>query len=225
MPGGLRLAPSILSADFARLGSQIQEVEAAGADWIHVDVMDGHFVPNLTMGPAVVEACRRVTRLPLDVHLMVEEPSRFLEAFADAGADHLTIHIEACPHVHQVIQSIREMGRRAGISLNPGTPPAALREILPLVDIVLVMSVNPGYSGQQFIEAVLPKIQTLRRWIDEGRFATVIEVDGGIDAATAPLAAGAGAEVFVAATAVFGHKDGIGAGMQALRTALSLAPA
>jgi len=225
MPGGLRLAPSILSADFARLGSQIQEVEAAGADWIHVDVMDGHFVPNLTMGPAVVEACRRVTRLPLDVHLMVEEPSRFLEAFADAGADHLTIHIEACPHVHQVIQSIRAMGRRAGISLNPGTPPAALREILPLVDIVLVMSVNPGYSGQQFIEAVLPKIQTLRRWIDEGRFATVIEVDGGIDAATAPLAAGAGAEVFVAATAVFGHKDGIGAGMQALRTALSLAPA
>lgn len=225
MPGGLRLAPSILSADFARLGSQIQEVEAAGADWIHVDVMDGHFVPNLTMGPAVVEACRRVTRLPLDVHLMVEEPSRFLEAFADAGADHLTIHIEACPHVRQVIQSIREMGRRAGISLNPGTPPAALREILPLVDIVLVMSVNPGYSGQQFIEAVLPKIQTLRRWIDEGRFATVIEVDGGIDAATAPLAAGAGAEVFVAATAVFGHKDGIGAGMLALRTALSLAPA
>ena len=225
MPGGLRLAPSILSADFARLGSQIQEVEAAGADWIHVDVMDGHFVPNLTMGPAVVEACRRVTRLPLDVHLMVEEPSRFLEAFADAGADHLTIHIEACPHVHQVIQSIREMGRRAGISLNPGTPPEAVREILPLVDIVLVMSVNPGYSGQQFIEAVLPKIQTLRRWIDEGRFATVIEVDGGIDAATAPLAAGAGAEVFVAATAVFGHKDGIGAGMQALRTALSLAPA
>lgn len=225
MPGGLRLAPSILSADFARLGSQIQEVEAAGADWIHVDVMDGHFVPNLTMGPAVVEACRRATRLPLDVHLMVEEPSRFLEAFADAGADHLTIHIEACPHVHQVIQSIREMGRRAGISLNPGTPPEAVREILPLVDIVLVMSVNPGYSGQQFIEAVLPKIQTLRRWIDEGRFATVIEVDGGIDAATAPLAAGAGAEVFVAATAVFGHKDGIGAGMQALRTALSLAPA
>ena len=225
MPGGLRLAPSILSADFARLGSQIQEVEAAGADWIHVDVMDGHFVPNLTMGPAVVEACRRVTRLPLDVHLMVEEPSRFLEAFADAGADHLTIHIEACPHVHQVIQSIRAMGRRAGISLNPGTPPEAVREILPLVDIVLVMSVNPGYSGQQFIEAVLPKIQTLRRWIDEGRFATVIEVDGGIDAATAPLAAGAGAEVFVAATAVFGHKDGIGAGMQALRTALSLAPA
>lgn len=225
MPGGLRLAPSILSADFARLGSQIQEVEAAGADWIHVDVMDGHFVPNLTMGPAVVEACRRATRLPLDVHLMVEEPSRFLEAFADAGADHLTIHIEACPHVHQVIQSIREMGRRAGISLNPGTPPEAVREILPLVDIVLVMSVNPGYSGQQFIEAVLPKIQTLRRWIEEGRFAAVIEVDGGIDAATAPLAAGAGAEVFVAATAVFGHKDGIGAGMQALRTALSLAPA
>jgi len=225
MPGGLRLAPSILSADFARLGSQIQEVEAAGADWIHVDVMDGHFVPNLTMGPAVVEACRRATRLPLDVHLMVEEPSRFLEAFADAGADHLTIHIEACPHVHQVIQSIRAMGRRAGISLNPGTPPEAVREILPLVDIVLVMSVNPGYSGQQFIEAVLPKIQTLRRWIEEGRFAAVIEVDGGIDAATAPLAAGAGAEVFVAATAVFGHKDGIGAGMQALRTALSLAPA
>jgi ribulose-phosphate 3-epimerase len=225
MPGGLRLAPSILSADFARLGAEIQEVEAAGADWIHIDVMDGHFVPNLSMGPAVVEACRRVTRLPLDVHLMVQEPSRFVEAFARAGANHLTVHIEASPHIDHVIRSIRDLGLRPGITLNPGTPPEAVGEVLPLVDIVLVMSVNPGYSGQEFIEGVLPKIRTLRRWIDEGRSKAVIEVDGGIDATTAPLVAEAGAEVFVAAKAIFGHPQGIRAGIDALREALSLAHA
>jgi ribulose-phosphate 3-epimerase len=225
MPGGLRIAPSILSADFARLEAQIQEAEAGGADWIHVDVMDGHFVPNLSMGPAVVESCRRVTRLPLDVHLMVEQPSLFLEPFSRAGADHLTVHIEASPHVNQLITTIREMGLRPGVSLNPGTPPEALSEVLPLVDIVLVMSVNPGYSGQHFLEGVLPKIRTLRRWIDEGRSEAVIEVDGGMDVDTAPLAAAAGAEVFVAAKAVFGHREGIRAGISALREALSLAPA
>ncbi len=225
MHGGLRIAPSILSADFTRLGDQIQEAEEAGADWIHIDVMDGHFVPNLSMGPAVVEACRRVTRLPLDVHLMVEEPSRFLEAFAHAGADHLTVHIEASPHVHRLVAAVREMGLRPGISLNPGTPAEALSEVLPLVDIVLVMSVDPGYSGQGFIEDVLPKIHTLRRWIKERKLEATIEVDGGIDAGTAPLAAAAGAEVFVAATAVFGYGGGVAAGISALREALSLAHA
>jgi ribulose-phosphate 3-epimerase len=225
MPRRLLIAPSILSADFAQLGTQIHEVEAAGADWIHVDVMDGHFVPNITMGPVVVEACRRDTRLPLDVHLMVEQPARFLEPFARAGADHLTVHIEADPRMDQIVRSIRELGLRAGVSLNPSTPPEALAEVLPLVDVVLVMSVNPGYSGQQFMEAVLPKIRTLRKWIDEGKGTAVIEVDGGIDSTTAPLAAGAGAEVFVAAKAVFGHPQGIRAGVHALREALALAHA
>ncbi len=225
MPAQLRLAPSILSADFARLGSQIQEVEAAGADWIHIDVMDGHFAPNLSMGPAVVEACRRVTRLPLDVHLMVEEPARFIEPFARAGADHLTVHVEADPRVDAVLRSIRELGLRPGVSLNPATPAESVRELLPLVDILLVMTVNPGYSGQRFIESVVPKIRTLRRWLDEDRGAAAIEVDGGIDAATAPLVAGAGAEVFVAAKAIFGHPQGIQAGVSALRQALALAHA
>jgi ribulose-phosphate 3-epimerase len=225
MPAQLRLAPSILSADFAWLGSQIQEVEAAGADWIHIDVMDGHFAPNLSMGPAVVEACRRVTRLPLDVHLMVEEPVRFIEPFARAGADHLTVHVEADPRVDAVLRSIRELGLRPGLSLNPATPAESVRALLPLVDILLVMTVNPGYSGQRFIESVVPKIRTLRRWLDEDRGAAAIEVDGGIDATTAPLVAGAGAEVFVAAKAIFGHPQGIQAGVSALRQALALAHA
>jgi ribulose-phosphate 3-epimerase len=225
MSGGPLIAPSILSADFLSLGRQIQDAEAAGADWIHVDVMDGHFVPNLSMGPAIVEACRRATGLPLDVHLMVEDPSRLLRSFADAGSNHLTVHIEATPNIHRVLQTIRDMGLRPGISLNPGTPADSIREVLSLVDIVLVMTVNPGYSGQKFIESVLPKIRQIRGWLDSVGSGAVIEVDGGIDRATGPRAAEAGAEVFVAAKAVFGHPQGVAAGMRELRGALALAPA
>lgn len=219
------IAPSILSADFTRLGEQLSEAETAGADWFHVDIIDGHFAPNLTMGPAVLEACRRATRLPLDVHLMIERPEHMLEPFARAGADLLTVHIEACPHIHRILQTIQGMGLKAGVSLNPGTPAAAVREVLPLVDLVLVMSVNPGFSGQSFIEGVLPKIQTLRAWLDEGGFEARLEVDGGIGPATAPRVAQAGADVFVAASAIFGHPQGIAAGVQALRAALAPLPA
>lgn len=219
------IAPSILSADFTRLGEQLSEAETAGVDWFHVDIIDGHFAPNLTMGPAVLEACRRATRLPLDVHLMIERPEHMLEPFARAGADLLTVHIEACPHIHRILQTIQGMGLKAGVSLNPGTPAAAVREVLPLVDLVLVMSVNPGFSGQSFIEGVLPKIQTLRAWLDEGGFEARLEVDGGIGPATAPRVAQAGADVFVAASAIFGHPQGIAAGVQALRAALAPLPA
>jgi ribulose-phosphate 3-epimerase len=173
------LAPSILSADFTCLGEQIQQAEKAGAAWIHVDVMDGHFVPNLSIGPAVVEACRRVTRLPLDVHLMVEKPERFIESFAQAGADHLTVHVESTYHLHRVLHSIRDMGLKAGVTLNPATPLEAIAPVLPMVDLVLVMCVNPGFSGQGFIEAMLPKIRRLRDWLDRGDGQALIEVDGG----------------------------------------------
>ncbi len=219
------LAPSILSADFANLGDAIGEAEAGGADWIHIDVMDGHFVPNLTMGPVVVEACRRVTELPLDVHLMVERPEDLLRAFAQAGADHITVHIEACPHIHRTLSDIRDLGLKAGVALNPGTPANAISEVLPLVDTVLVMTVNPGYSGQPFLEEVVQKIATLRDGRDGRGLGARIQVDGGITAQTAPRAAEAGAEVFVAASAVFGHPEGIGAGIRELRQALHSAPA
>jgi ribulose-phosphate 3-epimerase len=215
------LAPSILSADFTCLGEQIQQAEKAGAAWIHVDVMDGHFVPNLSIGPAVVEACRRVTRLPLDVHLMVEKPERFIESFAQAGADHLTVHVESTYHLHRVLHSIRDMGLKAGVTLNPATPLEAIAPVLPMVDLVLVMCVNPGFSGQGFIEAMLPKIRRLRDWLDRGDGQALIEVDGGISPSTIPELARAGADVFVAATAVFGHPQGIAAGLDSLRQALA----
>ena len=220
MTGGYLISPSILSADFTRLGEQIAEAEDAGADWIHVDVMDGHFAPNLSMGPAIVEACRRATKLPLDVHLMIEAPERMIDAFAKAGADLLTVHIEASPHVHALLQTIHDLGLRAGVSLNPGTPAEAIAEVLPLADLILVMTVNPGFSGQGFVEATLPKLRTIRRWANEGQNKPRIEVDGGISAVTAPLAAESGADVFVAAKAIFGHPDGIAAGLRALRAAL-----
>ncbi len=214
------IAPSILSADFTCLRDQIQIAAENGADWIHVDVMDGHFVPNLTMGPFIVEACRRITTLPLDVHLMIESPEQHLEAFLQAGADHLLVHVEACAHVHRTLQTIRELGGKAGIALNPGTPAAAVQAVLHLVDIVLVMTVNPGFSGQAFLPEVLPKITELRGMLDAAGAQAMIEVDGGIDAETLPLARNAGAQVFVAASAVFKHPGGIASGLKALRDGL-----
>jgi ribulose-phosphate 3-epimerase len=216
----LLIAPSILSADFLQLGEAIRQAEDAGADWIHIDVMDGHFVPNLTMGPVVVEACRRATQLPLDVHLMVERPERLLRSFADAGATSLSVHPEAGPDVHRTLQSIRSLGVRAGIVLNPGTPANVILNTFEVIDHVLVMTVNPGFSGQAFIASVLEKIRTIRSWIDERNLEILIEVDGGINPETAPLAAEAGVDVFVAASSVFHHPEGITAGVTALRKSL-----
>jgi len=217
VPEKFLLATSILSADFTRLGQQIQACQAAGADWIHVDVMDGHFVPNLTMGPFIVEACRRVTDLPLDVHLMVEAPERLLEAFAQAGATGLTVHVETCPNLHRTLQTIRELGCQVGVTLNPGTPASHLDPVLHLIDLVLVMSVNPGYSGQVFLPEVLPKVRYLHQRLKEINPTALVEIDGGINTKTLPLALQAGAQVFVTAHAVFDHPDGIEAGIQALR--------
>lgn len=211
------LAPSILSADFLALGPQIKEAETAGADWIHMDVMDGHFAPNLTMGPAIVAACRRATSLPLDVHLMIEAPDTLLEAFAQAGATSMTVHVEPCTHLHRTLTHIRELGCGVGVALNPGTPASAVEPVLHLVDLVLVMSVNPGFSGQEFIPEVLPKISELRKKLNKVNPPAVIEIDGGITPETLLRSLKAGTQVFVAATSVFGHPDGIAAGVHSLR--------
>ena len=213
----IALAPSILSADFARLGEQVAEVEAAGADRIHVDVMDGHFVPNITIGPLVIRALRRVTRLPLEAHLMITEPDRYLEAFAEAGADGLTVHVEGAIHLHRTLESIVKLGRRVGLALNPATQAAVLEEVLPELDLVLVMTVDPGFGGQDFIASTVPKIRRIRELIDRVRPACELEVDGGIHPATAPLVVEAGARVLVAGSAVFEDPAGIRAGMQRLR--------
>ncbi len=201
------IAPSILSADFARLGEEVRAVEAAGADWIHVDVMDGRFVPNLTIGPPVVAALRKTTRLPLDVHLMIVEPEKFVDEFARAGADTITVHAEACPHLHRVVQQIHAASKRAGVALNPATPAEAVRYVLAEVDLVLVMTVNPGFGGQSFIASVLPKIAAVRQWAQEIGRELRVEVDGGVNAQTCRQAAAAGADTFVAGTAVFGVPD------------------
>jgi len=201
------LAPSILAADFGRLAAEVRDVEAAGADWIHVDVMDGHFVPNITLGPAIVEAVRRATALPLDVHLMVEAPERFVEAFVRAGAATVGVQVEACPHLHRVLGQIREAGARACAVLNPATPAAAVQTVLGELDQVLVMTVNPGFGGQKFIDSTLPKLRQLRAWIDEASLAVTLEVDGGITPGTIGRASRAGARAFVAGTAVFGAPD------------------
>ena len=198
-----KLAPSILAADFRRLGEEIAAAEAAGADRIHFDVMDGHFVPNISIGLPVLEACRAATRLPLDVHLMIAAPERYLADFVRAGATHLTVHAEATPHAHRAVQAAKELGVTAGLAVNPGTPLEAVEPLLPDLDLVLVMTVNPGFGGQRFIKGSLERLDRLRRWRDERNPACEIEVDGGITPETAPRCARAGADVLVAGTAVF----------------------
>jgi ribulose-phosphate 3-epimerase len=203
----IKIAPSILSADFARLGEEVQAVTRAGADYIHVDVMDGHFVPNLTIGPLVVAAVRKVTDLPLDVHLMIEAPDRYIADFASAGADLITVHQEAVPHLHRTVQLIKSLGKRAGVSINPATPSSTLDVILDDLDLVLVMTVNPGFGGQGFIASGLAKIAALRREIDRRGLTVELEVDGGVKIDNIGRIAAAGADVFVAGSAVFGSAD------------------
>ena len=198
-----KLAPSILSADFRRLGEEVAAVTDAGADYIHVDVMDGHFVPNITIGPLVVEAARRSTHLPLDVHLMISEPDRYLDDFVRAGANLISVHVEVLPHLHRTLQRIREIGAKASATLNPSTPLVTIEHVLEQLDMVLLMTVNPGFGGQEFISAVIPKIRDLRRMIDERGLTVDVEVDGGINAETIGAVARAGADVFVAGSAVF----------------------
>jgi ribulose-phosphate 3-epimerase len=201
------IAPSLLAADFARLGEEVRAVEKAGADWLHVDVMDGRFVPNITVGPLIAKAVRGVTSLPLDIHLMIESPERYIDAFAKAGANTIGVHAETCPHLHRTVEAIHEAGARAAVAINPSTPASAVQEVLGDVDQVLVMTVNPGFGGQKFIENTLPKIETLRSWIDERGLEITLEVDGGIGPETITRAAQAGADVFVAGTAVFAAGD------------------
>ena len=218
MPKPHILAPSILSADFTRLGAEIAACESAGADWLHIDVMDGHFVPNITMGPFIVEHCKRASKLPLDVHLMIEKPEGLLEAFAKAGASILTVHVETCPHLHRTLEFIKSLGCKAGVTLNPGTPIAALESVLHLADLVLVMSVNPGFSGGKFVPESFARVAEVRKRLDALGSSAWLEVDGGVNAENLPRLKEAGATAFVAATAVFKHPQGVAAGIQALRS-------
>jgi ribulose-phosphate 3-epimerase len=201
------IAPSILSADFSKLGDEIKAVEDAGADWIHIDVMDGHFVPNITMGPIVVEAAKRVTSLPLDVHLMIENPDRYIGDFANAGATFISVQAEACVHLNRTVHMIKEAGARAGVVLNPGTPIYSIEWVAEYVDLVLVMSVNPGFGGQHFIENSLEKIRMLRKLLQDRNLSALIEVDGGVNEKTIEKISLAGADVFVAGSAIFGSSD------------------
>ncbi len=216
----IKLAPSILAADFLHLGEQVRQAVQAGADRLHIDVMDGHFVPNISMGPLVVKALRPVVNVPLEVHLMIEQPMRYLDAFAEAGADSLLVHVEGEVNLHRTLQHIKALGKKAGVVLNPATPPGAIDEILCDVDLVLVMTVNPGFGGQKFIVSTLDKIGRVRRTIEQSKRTTELEVDGGIDAETAPSAVAAGANVLVSGSAIFGAADGIAAAMNRLRNTL-----
>jgi ribulose-phosphate 3-epimerase len=211
------IAPSILSSDFLHLKDVLGACKSAGADWIHVDVMDGQFVPNLTMGPFIVRHCRRGTDLPLDVHLMMENPERLLEAFAEAGASRLTVHVETCPHLHRTLEDIKALGCEAGVTLNPGTPAAAIFQVLPFADLVLVMSVDPGFSGGTYIPEMVGKVAEIRKELDRIGSSAWLEVDGGMSPETLPDMKAAGANAFVAATAIFKHPDGIAAGITSLR--------
>ena len=216
----MKIAPSILSCDFGRLAEEIQAVEAGGADWIHVDVMDGHFVPNITIGPIITEGARRATDLPLDVHLMIENPDRYLEAFASAGADILTVHQEACPHLHRTLGKIRELGMRAGVAVNPATPLEAVREVLVDIDLLVIMSVNPGFGGQSYIPGTSDKLRRARAMLVDAGSSAELEVDGGVDSSNAAAIAAAGASVLVAGSAVYGYEGGAAAGVRAIREAV-----
>ena len=220
MANKIKLAPSILSADFGRLGEQVIEATRAGADYIHVDVMDGHFVPYITVGPLVVAAIRPHTNLPLDVHLMIESPEKYIQQFVQAGANIITVHVEVCPHLHRVVESIKELGVKAGVSLNPSTPLTTVDEVLSALDLVLLMSVNPGFGGQQFIEGTVGKIARLRNRLDELGLAAELEVDGGINAEIAPRVAKAGARVLVAGAAVFNKKGSVSQALRRIRKSL-----
>lgn len=216
----VKLAPSILAADFARLGEQVREAEKAGADRIHVDVMDGHFVPNLSMGAPIVQSLRRVTRLPLETHLMIMDPDLFLEEFVEAGSDSFLVHWEGNNNLHRTVRRIKELGKKAGVVINPATPAAALEEIVPEVDQVLVMTVNPGFGHQHFLHSMLAKVERVRRMVEDLKPGCELEVDGGVDEITASLAAAAGANVFVAGSSIFGASGGVTAAMIRLRDSI-----
>lgn len=219
-PIEIKIAPSILSADFSRLGEQVAEAAQAGADYIHVDIMDGQFVPNLTIGAPVVKAIRRWTDVPLDVHMMVAEPDRFISDFVDAGADTITVHAEAATHLHRVVHQVKEAGVRVGVAINPATPANVLDPLLPDLDQVLVMTVNPGFGGQSFIHSMVGKISRVRAWLDDAVLGAELEVDGGINVATAPIAASAGARVLVAGSAIFNPDSSVADAIEGLRASL-----